>query len=161
MVPLAPGGQPDIVARLLAQGLSIRTCRRWPSTRCISLLQVPYRSNALSYNDLARGEVHILFDGLANAMPNVRAGRFRLLDEIEALGGFELTGWLGVMAPAGTPVSIVNRMNEEIGWCWLRPRCAGEWSNSACSRRMSRRARSRLSCAANMRATAASSAKPG
>jgi tripartite-type tricarboxylate transporter receptor subunit TctC len=71
-----------------------------------------------------------MFDNLANALPNVKAGRLRALavttlarspamPELptiaeSGLPGFDLTTWFGVMAPAGTPSEIVVKLNAEI-----------------------------------------------
>ena len=71
-----------------------------------------------------------MFDNLASALPNIRAGKLRalavttlqrsaFLKEIPTLDesglkGFDLTTWWGVMAPAGTPQAVVDRLAAEI-----------------------------------------------
>jgi tripartite-type tricarboxylate transporter receptor subunit TctC len=95
------------------------------------MVHVPYKGTAPAVNDLLGGQVQALFDSLATALPNIRAGKLRALgvtslsrsksapdiptlDEAGA-SGYEATGWFGVLVPAGTPPEIVARLNGEIG----------------------------------------------
>jgi tripartite-type tricarboxylate transporter receptor subunit TctC len=71
-----------------------------------------------------------MFDNLANALPNVKAGRLRALavttlarspavPELptiaeSGLPGFDLTTWFGIMVPDGTPHDIVVKLNAEV-----------------------------------------------
>jgi tripartite-type tricarboxylate transporter receptor subunit TctC len=80
--------------------------------------------------DLLAGQVQLMFDNLANALPNVKAGRLRALAVTtrarspavpdlptiaeSGLPGFDLTTWFGVMVPDGTPPEIVTKLNAEI-----------------------------------------------
>lgn len=94
------------------------------------MVHIPYRSSAPAVADMLAGRVHLMFDNLASALPNIRAGKVRALavtttrrtdflpelptlDE-SGLKGFNLTTWWGVMAPAKTPPEIVNRLSAEI-----------------------------------------------
>ena len=94
------------------------------------MVHIPYRSSAPAVADLLAGRVHLMFDNLASALPNIKAGKVRplavttlrrtdflpdmpTLDE-SGLKGFNLTTWWGVMAPAKTPAEIVNRLSVEI-----------------------------------------------
>jgi tripartite-type tricarboxylate transporter receptor subunit TctC len=120
-----------------AGGATQVACALFASLSRIELVLVPYRSNTLVLNDLTRGEVSMLFDGVVNSAPNVRAGRVRALAVTdsslgseplerlpalaEALPGFELVSWQGLAAPAGTPAAIIRRMNEEIGTALAAP----------------------------------------
>jgi tripartite-type tricarboxylate transporter receptor subunit TctC len=95
------------------------------------MVHIPYKGSAPAVLDLVAGRVHLMFDNLASALPNIRAGKVRALgvttlrrsaflkhvptlDE-SGLKGFDLTTWWGVMAPAGTPQPIVERLAAEIG----------------------------------------------
>ena len=95
------------------------------------LVHIPYKGSAPAVLDLVSGRVHLMFDNLASALPNIKAGKVRALavtvlkrssflprvptlDE-SGLKGFDLTTWWGVMAPAGTPRAIVDRLAAEIG----------------------------------------------
>jgi len=96
----------------------------------VKMVHIPYKGGAPAMADLLAGQVQLMFDNLANALPNVRAGRLRALavttlarspalPELptiaeSGLPGFDLTTWFGVMAPAGTSPEIVARLNAEI-----------------------------------------------
>lgn len=93
------------------------------------MVHIPYKGAGPAVTDLVAGRVHLMFDNLASALPNVKAGKVRALavttlrrsaflpelptlDE-SGLKGFDLTTWWGVMAPAGTPQAVVERLADE------------------------------------------------
>jgi tripartite-type tricarboxylate transporter receptor subunit TctC len=94
------------------------------------MVHVPYKGSAPAVLDLLAGRVHLMFDNLASALPNIKAGKVRalavttrertsFLPDIptlheSGLSGFDLTTWWGVMAPAKTPPEIVERLSREI-----------------------------------------------
>jgi len=94
------------------------------------MLRVPYKGPAQAMTAIAMGEVNMAIQGLLTAMPFVQGGKVRLLattgtrrwSELPdvptvaeaALPGFEFYLWYGVLAPAGTPRAIVNKLNAEI-----------------------------------------------
>jgi len=96
----------------------------------VKMVHIPYKGAAPAMADLLSGQVQLMFDNLANALPNVRAGRLRALavttlarspavPELptiaeSGLPGFDLTTWFGIMVPAGTPPGIVAGLNAEI-----------------------------------------------
>ncbi len=96
----------------------------------VKMVHIPYKGAAPAMADLLAGQVHLMFDNLANALPNVKAGRLRALAVTtlarspavpdlptiaeSGLPGFDLTTWFGVMVPAGTPPEIVAKLNAEI-----------------------------------------------
>jgi tripartite-type tricarboxylate transporter receptor subunit TctC len=96
----------------------------------VKMVHIPYKGGAPAMADLLAGQVQLMFDNLANALPNVRAGKLRALavttlarspavPELptiaqSGLPGFDLTTWFGVMVPAGTPPEVVARLNAEI-----------------------------------------------
>jgi len=94
------------------------------------MVHIPYKGAAPAVLDLVAGRVHLMFDNLASALPNIRGGKVRALavttkkrssflpdlptlDE-SGLKGFDMTTWWGVMAPAKTPQAVVERLNAEI-----------------------------------------------
>jgi tripartite-type tricarboxylate transporter receptor subunit TctC len=96
------------------------------------LTQVPYRGSAPALQDVVANNVPMLIDPLVTSLPLVRAGRLRALAvttpersalapevptvaEASGIPGFDLTGWLGLLAPAGTPPGIVARCNADVG----------------------------------------------
>ncbi|HUN67218.1 MAG TPA: tripartite tricarboxylate transporter substrate binding protein [Burkholderiales bacterium] len=96
----------------------------------LDIVHVPYKGTALSIPDLASGNVAILFDSLASAMPNIKAGtvkplainaarRSALLPDVPTLAeaglpAFDRYTWFGMFAPAGTPSDIVRRIQTEV-----------------------------------------------
>lgn len=91
---------------------------------------VPYRGTAPAVADLLSGQIQLMMTGAPAVLPHVRAGKLRALGtasltklpsapEIPTISdagvpGFEATQWYGVIAPAGTPEAIVNKLNAEI-----------------------------------------------
>jgi tripartite-type tricarboxylate transporter receptor subunit TctC len=92
----------------------------------IELVHVPYKGGSLAVTDLIAGNVQILVTGLLQLLPHHRAGRLRILGVghqqrlkaypdipaiAETVPGYYNTGWWGIVAPAGTPKEIVERLN--------------------------------------------------
>jgi len=96
----------------------------------LDIVHVPYKGTQLSIPDLASGNVAMLFDSLASALPNIKSGNVRpivlnaptrsaLLPEIPTLAEagmpeFDLYTWFGMFAPAGTPAEMVARLQREV-----------------------------------------------
>jgi len=95
----------------------------------IGLTHVPYKSTAQSVVDLIAGRLDMQFATIAPSLANIRAGQLRALAvtgrrRVEALPevptmdeagvkGYEATLWFALMAPAGLPADIADRLNEE------------------------------------------------
>ena len=96
----------------------------------IDIVHIPYRGGALALTDVISGQVQMMIEVMPNAYPQVREGRVRGLAVSTAsrfpgapevptiaesgLPGFEASAWDGIFAPAGTPLSIVQRLNAAI-----------------------------------------------
>jgi tripartite-type tricarboxylate transporter receptor subunit TctC len=90
---------------------------------------IPYKGSGPALVDLIGGQYHFNFSGIQAAQVQVRAGKLRALavttpsrlaalPELpavaEALPGFEVVGWYGVIGPAGLPAPIVQRLHDEL-----------------------------------------------
>jgi len=97
----------------------------------VQLLHVPYKGAAPALNDLAAGQVNLMFNSALAVAPMVKDGRIRLLAQTGAqrspalpsdlptvaetpgLAGFQVTGWFGLLAPAALPTEAIARLNAE------------------------------------------------
>lgn len=92
-------------------------------------IHVPYKGSAPMLNDLLSGQVVASMDAAATSWPHVQKGTLRALGVstaqraffapdlapiAESLPGFDVKPWHGVMAPAGTPQPIIDRLSQEI-----------------------------------------------
>ena len=96
----------------------------------VSLTHVPYKGAGQFVPALVTGEVTSVIGAINSLLPHVKAGRLRMLGiagtrrtplmpEVPtiaeaALPGFALDNWGGLLAPAGTPRAIIDRLNAEI-----------------------------------------------
>jgi tripartite-type tricarboxylate transporter receptor subunit TctC len=95
----------------------------------LDALPVPYKSTPPAMTDLIAGQVHYMFVDAASSQGHVKSGRLRaiavmsdkrsdVLPELPAVGetvpGFDTVPWAGMFVPAGTPHTIVTRLNQEI-----------------------------------------------
>jgi tripartite-type tricarboxylate transporter receptor subunit TctC len=94
------------------------------------LIHVPYKGVNLAMNGVLAGEVHLVFIGVPVPAPHIKAGRLRalavlarerspLIPEVPTaaeagLADFDVTTWYGILAPAGTPRPIIQRLNGEL-----------------------------------------------
>jgi tripartite-type tricarboxylate transporter receptor subunit TctC len=97
----------------------------------IDMKHIPYKGAAPAVNDLLSGTVQVMLIGLPTVMPHVAGGRLVALGisslepspmapglptiaDSGGLPGFEVTNWLGLVAPAQTDRVIVDRLNREV-----------------------------------------------
>ena len=96
----------------------------------IDMVHVPYKGSGPGLVALVSGEVAVFFPSASSATPHIKAHRVRPLGVTTAtrtealpdvpsiaeagLPGYEATQWFGVLAPAGTPQAIVERLHKEI-----------------------------------------------
>ena len=94
------------------------------------IVHVPHKASGEMRNSVIGGHVQMAFDAITTMAANVKAGQVRALGTSAAkrstvlpdvptiaeagVPGYELTIWLGIMAPAGTPQAIVEKLNAEI-----------------------------------------------
>ena len=96
----------------------------------IDIVHVPYKGPGPALQDLLAGQVNMLFDTVASSMPQVRAGKLKGLAVTTAnrsaiapdvptmqeagVAGYEIAPWFAAYAPAGTPASIVAKLQVEM-----------------------------------------------
>ena len=96
------------------------------------MVHIPYRGSGPALVDLMGGSMDVMFDNLPSAMPQIRAGKLKALAVTSAkrssalpdlptveqaggatLKGYDASSWFGLLAPAGTPMEVVNRVQQE------------------------------------------------
>ncbi|MEO5669606.1 MAG: tripartite tricarboxylate transporter substrate binding protein [Ramlibacter sp.] len=96
----------------------------------VKIVEVPYKGSGPAALDVLAGNVPLAVVDLPSALQHIKAGklvayavtsplRLPQLPDVPTvseagLGGYDSTGWFGVVAPAGTPQAIVNKLNAEI-----------------------------------------------
>ena len=96
----------------------------------VDVVHVPYKGSDGARVGILGGQVQMMFDAITTMAPNVRAGKLKgfgtsgrarssVLPDMPTVAeagvpGYEATIWLGIMAPAGTPKPIIDRLNAEI-----------------------------------------------
>ena len=96
----------------------------------ISLVHIPYKGSAGARTDVLGGQLEMMFDAIPTMSEHIKAGkvnalattgkaRSAALPDVPTLDeagvpGYEATIWLGLMAPKGTPMAVVNRLNAEL-----------------------------------------------
>ena len=96
----------------------------------IQMTHVPYKGAAPAMQDVLAGHVHLMFDNMSSAIPNLKAGRVRalgvaslkrypLLPDVPTIAeqgvpGYETTIWLGLFAPKNTPPAVLQRLEKDI-----------------------------------------------
>src|SRR6266487_623823 len=107
------------------------------------IVHVPHKASGEARNSVIGGHVQMMFDAITTMAPNVKAGQVRALGTSAAkrstvlpdiptiadagVPGYESTIWLGIMAPAGTPKAIVDKLNAEINKAVSRPDVKEAW----------------------------------
>jgi tripartite-type tricarboxylate transporter receptor subunit TctC len=94
------------------------------------ITHIPYRGGGPAQQDLLGGQLDMMFLSAVLAQPHVRAGKLRALAQTGAkrvaaypdvptvaesgFPGFDVNSWVGMLAPAGTPRSVIDRLQSEI-----------------------------------------------
>ena len=102
------------------------------------MVHFPYRGSGPALLDLIGGNMDLMFDNLPSAMPHIKSGKLKALAvtsversaalpelptvaEAGPLKGYEASSWFGLLAPAGTPVDVVNRVQQETAKALATP----------------------------------------
>lgn len=104
----------------------------------LQLIHVPYKGSGPAAADLMAGHLDLMID--TGSMPHIKSGTLRALAVAaprrlptlpsvptfaeQGIKGFEASAWYGIMAPAGTPTAIVQRLNTEINAILKTPEVA-------------------------------------
>jgi len=110
----------------------------------VSIAHVPYRGGVPSLMAAVSGEVQLVFSDIVPTIPQIRDNRLNALGQTglrraqiapdiptldqSGLPGFDITAWIGVVAPEGTPGDIVQKLNGEIGRSLKDPEFAAKIS---------------------------------
>jgi len=111
----------------------------------IDVVHVPYRNSGEARNGVIGGQVQMMIDSVTTMAPNVTQGQVRALattgkirsavlpdvptaDEA-GLPGYEATIWLGLMAPKGTPLAIIDKLNAAVNEAIKRPEIIKLWAD--------------------------------
>ena len=102
------------------------------------MVHIPYRGSGPALLDLVGGTMDLMFDNLPSALPHIKAGKLKALAvtsskrsaalpelptiaEAGPVKGFDASSWFGLVAPAGTPADIVNRVQQETAKALVSP----------------------------------------
>ncbi len=96
----------------------------------LQVVHVPYKGTAAAQVDLISGRLQFMFDSMASALPNAKAGKVKALAVTSpqrwpaapalptmaesGFAGFDMTAWFGLLAPARTPPHVVERISESL-----------------------------------------------
>ena len=103
----------------------------------LDVAHIPYKGSSPALTDLVGGQVQFMFDNMPSSWPLVQSGKLRALavtsskrsaaapdlPTMTELGykNFDITSWFGLMAPAGTPAPIVDKINAAVNKALAKP----------------------------------------
>lgn len=104
----------------------------------VFMTHIPYTGSGPALLGMLSGNVDVMFDNLPSALPQIRSGKLKgfavtsaqrsaaipelpTVEEAGQLKGFDASSWFGLLAPAGTPPDIVNRIQQEVAKALASP----------------------------------------
>ncbi len=129
LIQLAKGA-PGQIACASGGSPSQLSCALFKSLAKIDLLMIPYKGNSLAVSSVIGGETSLVFGGVAQSAPQIKAGRLRaigvtslmrtpVMRDVPAIAetglpGYEVSTWYGMLAPAATSRAIIDKLNAEL-----------------------------------------------
>jgi tripartite-type tricarboxylate transporter receptor subunit TctC len=111
----------------------------------VDILHVPYRGAAPAMIDVMGGRTQMAFGSIPSTITHLRSGKLRALGVGSAtrsaslpdvptvsesgLPGYEAANWIGIVAPAGTPAAIVDKLHKEISLMQETPEALKQFAN--------------------------------
>ena len=96
----------------------------------VQMTHIPYKGSSAAMPDVMSGQVNVMFDNAPTVMPQIRGGKLKAIAVTASkrspalpntptiaeagLPGYEASSWFGVLAPAGTPKDIVEKLSQAI-----------------------------------------------
>jgi tripartite-type tricarboxylate transporter receptor subunit TctC len=96
----------------------------------VQMTHVPYKGSSAALPDVMSGQVNVMFDNAPSVMPQIKGGKLKAIAVTSGkrspalpnvptiaesgVAGFEASSWFGVLAPAGTPKEIVDKLSQAI-----------------------------------------------
>ena len=103
----------------------------------LTMIHVPFKGAAPAMQEIIAGRVNSMFQDLATALQQIKAGKLRALGVASdkrfpsmpevptvseaGVAGFDASAWIGIVAPTGTPVAIINKLNAEMNKVLANP----------------------------------------
>jgi len=110
----------------------------------VDIVHIPHKGSSEARTSVMSGQVEMMLDAITTMAPMVKAGRVRalgttgrkrstVLPDVPTIAeagvpGYEATIWLGIMAPAGTPKAVVDRLNAEVTKIVNQPDVKKAWN---------------------------------
>lgn len=134
----------EITYSTVGQGGAIHLSGEWlASAAGIKMTFVHYKGAAASDVDLMAGRISVSAKGLVGALPLIKSGKIKVIAIYTAdatpllpgvrpvaemgIPGFDYPSWVGILAPAGTPPAIINRLSADFKKAVTSPRAMKDW----------------------------------
>ena len=102
------------------------------------MTHIPYTGSGPALLGMLSGNVDVMFDNLPSALPQIKSGKLKgfavtsaqrsgaipelpTIEEAGKLKGFDASSWFGLLAPAGTPPDVINRVQQEVAKALASP----------------------------------------
>jgi tripartite-type tricarboxylate transporter receptor subunit TctC len=102
------------------------------------MTHIPYTGSGPALLGMISGNVDVMFDNLPSALPQIKGGKLKgfavtssqrssaipelpTIEEAGKLKGFDASSWFGLLAPAGTPPDVINRVQQEVAKALASP----------------------------------------